>query len=188
MSMNVLAFYLKRQSVSIQTPLRLGCKRRSVLSQISKRFLSNAKASFLSLNFTQFQPAHSLLIQLIVEQRQTLGFLGRLSTLSVPLHKASSICFFSSSSAAISFFQLFEFLPFLEGHAALVVQTDTLRLFFLGLGCFLFVFCLGQLPVAVVRIVAGEIADVALSFEYQQMVYHLVHEVAVVAHHDDASP
>ena len=54
-------------------------------------------------------------------------------------------------------------------------------------GCFLFVFCLGQLPVAVVRIVAGEIADVALPFEYQQMVYHFVHEVAVVAHHDDAS-
>ena len=48
-------------------------------------------------------------------------------------------------------------------------------------------FSLGQLPVTVVGVVAREIADVALSFEYQQMVYHFVHEVAVVAHHDDTS-
>lgn len=62
-----------------------------VLFKTSKRFDSNALAfrckrlcvffqmqrRFLSLNFTQFQPAHGLLIQFVIEQRQTLGFLGQ---------------------------------------------------------------------------------------------------------------
>ena len=150
-------------------------------------FLSNAKASFLSLNFTQFQPAHGLLVQLVIEQRQTLGFLGQFVHAECTAAQGFFYLFLFFFQCGNLFFQLFEFLPFLEGHAALVVQADTLRFFFLGLGCFLFMFSLGQLPVTVVGVVAREIADVALSFEYQQMVYHFVHEVAVVAHHDDAS-
>ena len=43
------------------------------------------------------------------------------------------------------------------------------------------------LPFTVLRIVAGEVLDLALALEYQQVVHDLVHEVAVVTHHNDAS-
>ena len=43
------------------------------------------------------------------------------------------------------------------------------------------------LPLPILRIVAWEVLDFALSFEHQQVVHHLVHEVAVVADHDDAA-
>lgn len=69
MSMNVLAFYLKRQSVLIKMYLRLNVN--------AFAFSFKCKGVFLSLNFTQFQPTHGLLVQLVIEQRQTLGFLGQ---------------------------------------------------------------------------------------------------------------
>ena len=43
------------------------------------------------------------------------------------------------------------------------------------------------LPLAVLRIVAGEVAYVALPIKYKQVVYNLVHEVAVVTHYDNTA-
>ena len=42
-------------------------------------------------------------------------------------------------------------------------------------------------PIAILRIVAGKIADVSLPVEHQQVVHHLIHEVAIVAHHNHTS-
>ena len=88
-------------------------------------FLSNAKASFLSLNFTQFQPTHGLLVQLVIEQRQTLGFLGQFVYAECTAAQGFFYLFLFFLQCGNLFFQLFEFLPFLERHAALVVQADS---------------------------------------------------------------
>ena len=82
---------------------------------------------------------------------------------------------------------MLEFLLFLEGHPALVIQTDTGSLFFLRLFLFFLVLLLGLFPITIVGIVAREIADITLAFEHQQVVYYLVHEIAVVTHHNHAS-
>ena len=46
---------------------------------------------------------------------------------------------------------------------------------------------LKTLPLTILGVVAGEVLHLALALEHQQMVDYLVHEIAVVAHYDDAA-
>ena len=89
-------------------------------------------------------------------------------------------------------FQRLKLFPLLEGQSASAVAPFVdgfagvgggAGIFFLAL--FLLVF--EGLIVAELGVVAGEVVHFALSTEHEQVVHHLVHEVAVVAHHDDAA-
>ncbi len=60
---------------------------------------------------------------------------------------------------------------------------------FLAVACsfFCFILLLQPAPVSILGIVAREILNFAFALEHQEMIYHLVHEVTVVTHHDYAT-
>ena len=55
------------------------------------------------------------------------------------------------------------------------------------LGGAIVLFRFQRLPFPVLRVIAGEVLNHSTALEDQQVVDHLVHEITVVADHDDAS-
>ena len=104
------------------------------------------------------------------------------STESVPLQSSSSICSFSVSSSAISFSSCFVIPVSLlkSSILALLVQADTGCFFFLWFLRLLLLLEFGFFPVTIIAVITGKVTNISLSVEYQQVVDHFIHKVAVV--------
>ena len=113
-----------------------------------------------------------------------LDFSVSSSTPSVPLQRAASISAFSCSSPAIScsscsnsFFSLKDIFRLSFRRTRAVFSSFGFSASFSR--------CSFRLaPVTIIGVVARKITNVSLSLEYQQVIYHLVHKIAVVAYYD----
>ena len=113
-----------------------------------------------------------------------LDFSVSSSTPSVPLQRAASISAFSCSSPAISCSSCSNSFFSLKDIFRLVIQAHAGGLFLFWLFRLFLALLFRLAPVTIIGVVTRKITNVSLSLEYQQVIYHLVHEITVVAYYD----
>ena len=113
-------------------------------------------------------PTNALIFHQSNHSVPVIASISRSALLHSRFHYKGQILYLLSPVPVLIFpFQPLVLLPFLESHTAFIIQPYTCRFLLFRLLGFLLTLLFHFAPISIIRIVAGEITNITLSFEYQ---------------------